>query len=86
MLADEAVEYLKTLIGKPDILAVMRADARYTAEEMFSADVAGKRWDNLYERVSRESTQTPAVCDPGLDRPSPESPAYLFEGKPAGTR
>lgn len=83
-LADEAVEYLKPLIGKPDILAAMRADARYTAEEMFSADVAGKRWDDLYERVSRESTNTPAVCDPDLDRSSPESPAYLFEGEPVG--
>jgi glycosyltransferase involved in cell wall biosynthesis len=85
-LADEAIEYLKPLIGNPEALAAMRADARYTAEEMFSAEVAGPRWDDLYERVSRESLQFPAVCDPVLDKSSPESPAYLFEGKPPGAR
>ncbi|WP_321489439.1 glycosyltransferase family 4 protein [uncultured Hyphomonas sp.] len=85
-LADEALDHLRPLIGKPELLAGMRADARYTAEEMFSADVAGPRWDDLYERVSRESTGTPAVCDPVLDQSSPESPAFLFEGKPFGMR
>lgn len=80
-LADEALETLKPLIGQPEQLAAMRADARYTAEEMFSADVAGRRWDDLYERVSKESIRTPAVCDPVLDRSSPDSPAHLFEGK-----
>jgi glycosyltransferase involved in cell wall biosynthesis len=86
MLADEALEYLKPLIGKPEALAAMRADARYTAEKMFSADVAGQRWDDLYERVSRESVRTPAVCDPVLDQSSPESPAFLFEDRPIGGR
>lgn len=81
-LADEAVEYLKPLIGDPETLAAMRAGARYTAEEMFSAEVAGPRWDDLYERVSREPVHAPAVCDPLLDKSSPESPAFLFEDKP----
>lgn len=80
-LADQTVEYLKTLIGKPDLLRAMRANARLTAESMFSAEVGGARWDSLYERVARESTKTSAVCDPALDVSSPESPAHLFDGR-----
>lgn len=84
-LADQAVEYLKTVIGKPEILRALRANARLTAERMFSAEVAGRRWDDLYERVAHEDTRSLAVCDPALDRSSPESPAHLFSGPIPGS-
>jgi glycosyltransferase involved in cell wall biosynthesis len=82
-LADQAIEYLKTVIGKPSVIRGLRRDARFTAKSMFSAEVMGKRWDDLYERVAAEPTNTLPVCDPVLDRSSPESPAFLFYGKSA---
>ena len=79
-LADRSVEYLKTVIGKPELLRAMRANARLTAESMFSAGMAATRWDNLYDRVASEDIRSPAVCDPVRDRSSPESADFLFQG------
>ncbi|MEZ6002075.1 glycosyltransferase family 4 protein [Hyphomonas sp.] len=79
-LAQQSIEYLKTVIGKPELLQTMRSNARLTAESMFSAEMAANRWDSLYERVAGEDVRSPAVCDPVLDQSSPESADFLFQG------
>lgn len=69
-------------MGRPDIIRRLRANARLTAEEMFSAEMAGMRWDDLYERIIGESTRDPALCHPVHDLSSPESADFLFDGQP----
>ncbi|MCA8901595.1 MAG: glycosyltransferase family 4 protein [Hyphomonas sp.] len=77
-LADEVLAVLESMIGKADDLARLRANARRTAEEMYSAERAGAAWDALYERVAAEDIDQPVTLDPEKDFSAPESPDYLF--------
>ncbi|RJT42638.1 glycosyltransferase [Mesorhizobium waimense] len=72
-LASLAVERLKAYIGRPDLMAPLRREARRTAEIMFAAGPAGAFLDGLYDRVALERTNESARLNPTLDVSSPES-------------
>ncbi len=76
-LAEDLVDRLTGLIGQPEKVQALRRNARATAEAMFSSSVHDCFWDDLYDRVSDEATDTPAKRDPVYDVSSPESPDFL---------
>jgi glycosyltransferase involved in cell wall biosynthesis len=71
-LASMALDRIEPYIGRPDLMAPLRYEARRTAEIMFSAGPASAFFDELYDRVALERISEPAKVDPKLDISSPE--------------
>lgn len=77
-LAQQLVDRLEQLVGRPDIIHPMRKDARLTALRMFSSRTQSPLWDALYDRVATEDLRTRPVANRSAEPSSPESPAHLF--------
>lgn len=71
-LACLAFDRLQTYIGRPDLMAPLRHEARRTAEIMFAPGPASAFLDSLYDRVALERISDPAQIDPNVDVSSPE--------------
>lgn len=85
-LASLTVERLEAFVGRPDLLAPLRREARWTAEQMFAAKPAGEFLDELYERVALEGTGAAARINPAFDISSPKRYSAGVAGGMAASR